>query len=344
MNPQPSTLTDSAATTARQPIRHRLVILVWSSCVASLALTALPARGGAQEQAPPAPRLSVSAYIAELDRLLLAIRELDDHPRPVAALPSAWRVQTDRQTFDVSTRWLQSDLDQWRTGSGQHGASLSRVADGLRALRAEAVSLQEPAVDVSGERGLLAHILAGREFQGAHGPTLIDRIEQRAAELFLELLRPLFRASAIPAIGRVMVNALIGLAVLMLAFWMYRTIRGAAAIDTVLPGPLPASARAWTAWLADARAAADGGDWRAAVHLAYWCGISFLEAQGAWRPDRARTPREYLRVIPSGSEYASPLTALTRCCELVWYGNEHADAGTFAQALAHLKKLGCPST
>jgi hypothetical protein len=325
--------------------QNSALILVLSSCVASLALAALPARAvRGQEHAPPAPSLSLSAYIAELDRLLLVIRELDDHPRLVSALPPAWRVQTDQRTFDVSTRWLQSDLDEWRAGAGHHRATLDRVADGLRALRAEAMSLQEPAVDVSVERGLGARILAGREFQGVHGPTLIDRIKQRAVELLVALLRPLIRASAIPTVGRVVVNALIALAVLMLAFWIYRTLRDAAAIDTVLPGPLPATARAWTTWLREARAAAEGGDWRAAVHLAYWCGISFLEGQGAWRPDRARTPREYLRVVPSGSEFVVPLTALTRCCELVWYGAEHADAGTFAQALGHLKKLGCPST
>jgi Domain of unknown function (DUF4129) len=287
--------------------------------------------------------MSVSAYIAELDRLLLATRKLADHPRRGLEFPPAWLVQTDRRTFEVSTRSLQSDLDEWRAGAGDQAASLSRLADGLRALRAEAVSLREPPVDVSGERALAARILAGREFQGVHGPTWLERIKQRAAELLLKLL-PMFGPSAIPTIGRVVVNALIGLAVLMLAFWMYRSLRGAAAVDKVLPGPLPASARAWTAWLTDARAAADAGDWREAVHLAYWCGIAFLEEQGAWRPDRARTPREYLRVIPSGSEYVPPLDALTRCCELVWYGTEHADAGTFAQAIAHLKKLGCPST
>jgi hypothetical protein len=290
------------------------------------------------------PALSVSAYIAELDRLILETSEVDHHPRPVLEFPSAWLVQMDQRTFEVSTRSLQRDLDEWRAGARDHAASLSRLADGLRALRAEAVSLREPSVDVSDERALVARILAGREFQGVHGPTLIDRIKQRAAELFLELLRPLFRASTIPAIGRIAVNALIGLAVLMLAFWMYRTLQRAAAVDTVLRGPLPASARASTAWLTDARAAADGGDWRAAVHLAYWCGIAVLEEQGVWRPDRARTPREYLRVIPSGSDFVPPLTALTRCCELVWYGTEYADAATFAQALDHLKKLGCPST
>jgi hypothetical protein len=310
-----------------------------------LALAAdLPARGAAPGHDPPGPALAVSAYIAELDRLLLATTELADHPRRGFELPAAWLVQTDRHTFEVSTRSLQNDLDEWRARSGDHAASLGRLADGLRALRAEAVSLREPAVDVSGERALAARILAGRQFQGVHGPTLLDRIKQRAAELFVELLRPLIRASAIPTVGRVVVNAMIGLAVLMLAFWIYRTLRGAAAISAVLAGPMPATARAWTTWLREARAAADGGDWRAAVHLAYWCGISFLEGQGAWRPDRARTPREYLRVVPSGSEFVVPLTALTRCCELVWYGTEHADAGTFEQALGHLKKLGCPST
>jgi Domain of unknown function (DUF4129) len=315
----------------RPPSAIGTLVLALLSSVASLALAA------------SRPAMSVSAYIAELDRLLLATRELADHPRRGLEFPPAWLVQTDRRTFEVSTRSLQSDLDEWRAGAGDQAASLSRLADGLRALRAEAVSLREPPVDVSGERALAARILAGREFQGVHGPTWLDRIKQRAAELLLKLL-PMFGPSAIPTIGRVVVNALIGLAVLMLAFWMYRTMRVAAAVDTVLPGPLPASARAWTAWLTDARAAADAGDWREAVHLAYWCGIAFLEEQGAWRPDRARTPREYLRVIPSGSEYVPPLDALTRCCELVWYGTEHADAGTFAQAIAHLKKLGCPST
>jgi hypothetical protein len=297
------------------------------------------------EHVPPSS-LSVSAYIAELDRLLRATRALDDYPQRVSELatelPVAWRVQTDQRTFDISTKWLRRDLDEWL--ARHHPARLGRVAEGLQALREEAASLQEPAVDVSGERGLLARILTGREFHGVHGPTLIDRLKQRALQFLFELLRHLFRASAIPTIGRVLVDGLIGLAVVMLAFWMYHTLRGAAAIDTVLPGPIPVSARAWTAWLTDARAAADSGNWRASVHLAYWCSIAFLEEQGVWRPDRARTPREYLQLLSSRSEYVPTLTALTRCCELVWYGTDDADAETFAQALAHLRKLGCPST
>jgi uncharacterized protein DUF4129 len=126
--------------------------------------------------------------------------------------------------------------------------------------------------------------------------------------------------------------------------WMYRTIRSSAAHETILAGPLPVSAKEWTVWLAEARAAANRGDWRDAIHLAYWCSISYLEARGVWRPDRARTPREYLRLMPPSSADRPALAALTQGFELVWYGMQDADADAFAQALAQLKKLGCPST
>ena len=60
------------------------------------------------------------------------------------------------------------------------------------------------------------------------------------------------------------------------------------------------------------------GEWRDAIHLAYWAGISFLERQGFWKPDRARTPREYLR-LSLRSEYRETLRALTQIFELAWY-------------------------
>jgi hypothetical protein len=93
----------------------------------------------------------------------------------------------------------------------------------------------------------------------------------------------------------------------------------------------------------EARLAAEGGNWRDAIHLGYWCGISFLEAQELWRPDTARTPREYLRLLPSASEHRKTLGTLTRTFELVWYGTQEADENAFSEALAQLEKLGCQS-
>jgi Domain of unknown function (DUF4129) len=63
-----------------------------------------------------------------------------------------------------------------------------------------------------------------------------------------------------------------------------------------------------------------------------------------WRPDSARTPREYLRLLPSASEYRPALADLTRGFELVWYGTQPADSRAFARTMAQLEELGCRST
>jgi hypothetical protein len=101
------------------------------------------------------------------------------------------------------------------------------------------------------------------------------------------------------------------------------------------------SAKEWAIWLAEARAAAAKREWREAIHLAYWAGISFLERQGTWKPDRARTPREYLRLLASGSEHRETLSTLTRIFELAWYAKKDADERTFSLTLQALEKLGC---
>jgi hypothetical protein len=132
-----------------------------------------------------------------------------------------------------------------------------------------------------------------------------------------------------------------GLAVAALAFIAYRSLWSSRGFDAVIPMDLPVSAKEWAIWLAEARAAAANREWRDAIHLAYWAGISFLERQGMWKPDRARTPREYLRLLSSSSEHRETLTALTRIFELAWYANRGASERTFSQTLEELEKLGC---
>jgi hypothetical protein len=131
------------------------------------------------------------------------------------------------------------------------------------------------------------------------------------------------------------------LAFLALTYWVYRSIRTTAKVETILPEPLPVSAREWRVWLADAREAARLGNWQDAIHLAYWAGISFLESQGVWRPDVARTPREYLRLMPTANEHRPVLAALTNKFERVWYAGQAADSQAFSQTLEELEKLGC---
>jgi hypothetical protein len=158
----------------------------------------------------------------------------------------------------------------------------------------------------------------------------------------LKLLGRMIGSSALPTLTNVAVYGLIGVAVLLVALWMLRALRRGAARDEPLLDLHTAAARPWDEWIADARAASAAGDWRQAIRLAYWCGIVFLEARGAWRPDASRTPREYLRVLPAASTHEPALRSLTGLLERVWYGAGAADAASFDEALGHLRMLGCP--
>jgi hypothetical protein len=183
--------------------------------------------------------------------------------------------------------------------------------------------------------------LADPEFNAIRGSSWFDRLKQRIANWLLSLLTRVFSSSAIPTISNVAVYGLIGIAVLALAYWILRTLHDNAGVETLLPGTMAVSSKEWGIWMAEARAAADAGNWRDAVHLAYWSGISYLETQGWWPPDRARTPREYLRLLPSSSQHSPALRELTRNFEIVWYGTQPADAEAFSQTVAQLEKLGC---
>jgi hypothetical protein len=69
--------------------------------------------------------------------------------------------------------------------------------------------------------------------------------------------------------------------------------------------------------------------------------VSRLESDGVWRPDKARTPREYLNAIPAVSENKPPFAALTRTFEAAWYGGRPASAGDFERFMTELERLGC---
>ena len=313
-------------------VSRRLIVLL-------LAVSALVCSA---QTAPMSP----ADYRAELDRFLTATEQLDaskkaEIPELLKTIPPSWQVQIDDRKFAVSTEWLRSDL---RKLEEKFDAGLrERIDQRLEDLQAHLNAYLEGAADTTADRNRLVAILARHEFSDVHGPTLLDRLKQRFFRFLISLLSRAFGSRAIPTIGKVFVYTLIAVAVVLLAIWVYRAIRRSSEMERILPEDLPVSAKEWTLWMAEAREAAARGNWRDAIHLAYWAGISFLEARGMWRPDRARTPREYLRLLPSYSEYQGTLASLTRSFELVWYGYQEADAQAYAQALQELEKLGCRS-
>lgn len=301
--------------------------------------------------------LTTAEYRAELDRLLTATQELDSSgspsPQPLHDLPQSWRVATDQQEFEISTEGLQRDVRRYE--KEKNVANASAIHTRLQSLRSDLEGFEKPPADVSADRAALNSILERPEFRQSHGPKWLDRLNQWSEDIkqrllefiryvltgIFHILQRVFRSVTIPTISRFLVYGLMGIAVLALAYFAYRTIWRGDEFAGVVPANLPVSAKEWAIWLAEARAAAAKGEWRDAIHLAYWAGISFLERQGTWKPDRARTPREYLRLLSSASEHRETLTALTRIFELAWYANRGASERTFSQTLEELEKLGC---
>jgi hypothetical protein len=138
------------------------------------------------------------------------------------------------------------------------------------------------------------------------------------------------------------VYALVACALLLLLFWTINRLRRK---EEEPPAreilPFTPSARSWHVWLAEARENAAKQDWRNAIHLAYWAAISFLESGGAWKPNRARTPREYLRLLSTRNPSHPPLSNLTKKFEVIWYGDRPALQQDFEDSLGQLEKLGC---
>jgi len=195
--------------------------------------------------------------------------------------------------------------------------------------------------DTTASRAKLGQILARSEFYRVHGPSSMDRLRNRILDWVFRLLSRLFGSSSAPTAGRVLVWSLVAIAVFTVAYFVYRTMRQNARQESFVPHGQPVSAKGWRLWMAEADAAAKNGAWREAVHLAYWAGISFLEERSAWRPDKARTPREYLRLLPAESAHRPALSALTRKLEVTWYGNDPAGPDTFSETVSLLEDLGC---
>jgi len=308
-----------------------------------LSATLLGGEGAAQPRPTEARTLTLQQYAEEIDRLSSAVKALNpnqpDIERLLRQTPSEWQVQTEQQTFTISSEWFRRELIHWRDHADANAQGV--IIKRLENLRSDTAAFAAAAPDPSENRARLNTILAAKEFSNIHGPTWRDRMTERLEAFLLRLLGRTLASSVIPTIGDVMVYGLIAVAVVLLGYWMYRSIRNSGELETIMPFPLPVSTKEWTLWMAEAKAAADRGNWRDAIHLAYWCGVCFLEAQGLWRPDSARTPREYLQLLPASSEHQPALVALTRSFEVVWYGKQEADADTFSRTLAQLEKLGC---
>ena len=296
------------------------------------------------EGRPASQPLTLKAYAAGLDRWLVAVNHLKDHPEKAARLcqqlPPAWVVLADGQRFEVSTEWLRSGLETFE--KDRRDAKLAPLRARLEAMRQDAQALAVPppsAWQPAHEK--LREILARREFRGVHSPTWIDLLNVRLNRWLAHLLnRFSFGLGSHPGATRVVLWVFMLIAAGSLLVWMVRRLlqrpRDALRLEI---REAPEIAATWQQMLQEARAAAGRGDSRDAIRRAYWAGIMRLEDLGLWTADGARTHREYLRLLSPGQPQLEPLAALTRQFERAWYAGLPASAEDFQTVLSQVEKL-----
>jgi len=307
--------------------------------------------GAADDAAPDhfeTKQISLSQYTQELARIDAELKMLPEHPELADALrssiPDGWELQAESRTFVIDNQDLRRKLRQYARNRARRGEILPELEFRLEGELEDAKNYDHPA-DLNA-RTKLERILQGREYrQVSKSQSPLERFKEALLVWFIRQLRKLFQAAvAHPRVSQVLLWSIIGFVISGFAAWLYFLLRRTQRDEYSYPrdgDELMPSSKHWQQWLREAREAAERGEWREAIHLGYWSGISYLESSGAWKPDRARTPREYLRLLPDVSDRRLPLDALTRRFELTWYASETASSADFDFAVAQLEKLGC---
>ena len=298
------------------------------------------------ESQAPAKVISLQEYVTELRA---ASTTLDrESPTSIHAfrmsLPSEWIVLTDGQAMSVKTDWLAAALLVLENAPKGSTDELRKARQHLAALREAAEALLSPAnrADLDQSRTQVDRILSDREFQGSHEPSWLDKFQARVRSWIARHLEKIFgRLGVSESVGNAIAWILIALVGLLLAFWAVRSVMNAAARSEMdLRGSVPAG-QDWRYWAREARTAAESGDYRAAIHAAYWTAVAQLEENHLLPEDRSRTPRESLRLVQRASAAYDPLAHLTRRFEVTWYGYRTATPADWDDVRKHLETLEC---
>jgi hypothetical protein len=349
-------------------------LLLTLCCQAALA----QAKSGVNDSAasaPPSALLSLQQYEAELDRASVAVREAaeavdGDSAKqgatvPSVTLPVAWVIEVDSQRYEIPTDWLNTALNAPEKDANLRRQRLADAAARLALLRAEAKKLETRQDTASGAsaRAHLDEILQRREFRRIdQQKSWIAELWERILEWLLRLLARIFgSAERAGTVKNVILYGAICVAFVLLAWTVVRALRTLARSEAVLRlAGAPPAGKTWNQWAREALAAAARGDYRPAIHAAYWAGVYRLADLGVWQLDRSLTPREYLRLLrqparanamqaaaitlpdpETRARRADALGDLTRTLEAVWYAEEPATQEHFRAAVEQLENLGC---
>lgn len=301
------------------------------------------------------PAYDSQAFIQELARQKA---ELEDAGKSTEALrsyreslPEAWAVDAGGRRYEVPTDLLVSRLVKAERQPELRSQQLDQARDYLDALAAETASLSRqspPSADSA--RAKLKAILARSEYTHVQEESWWEKIRSRINEMLTNaLLRILRGVGGQASLGYALLWIGICAAAVLIAYWIFRRWFHAARVQEMDLQAAAVPSLSWQEWIFAAREAASRGDYRIAVHCAYWAGIARLQDLGALSPDRAKTPREYLtalteskRILPETlATRQQTLSLLTTRLEKIWYGYQVATEDDFRDSLTQLETLGC---
>jgi hypothetical protein len=291
--------------------------------------------------------LSLGDYKTRLEQYSGEIQKTAEHPEHAVDfyrdVPSSFQVQTQSGDITVSMDFLHTELDKYLKAAPSLKATiLSQLADRINALRVEADAFEHARDGDAANRQRLDQILSAREFGRVRGPNELELLWDRALDWLDKKMEKMFpNVPDLDQWGQIFVWIIIAIIMSILAVWLYRQSRERMLDRPREIMPFVPSARNWRSWLAEAREKAAREQWREAIRLGFWAGVSYLESEGVWRPDKARTPREYLNAIPATNQTKPSFAAVTRTFEASWYGGRPTSASDFERFVTELEKLGC---
>ena len=191
---------------------------------------------------------------------------------------------------------------------------------------------------------VLKQVLSQRSFQRARADSWQTVLQRRVSEWIRDLWDSTFGrriGTRTAAQGLAILLALAALAVLVA--WLVRLASRERRARPLTIGSIDAPRLPGHILGQQAAALIRGGNLREGARLAYRAALSRLEEEGALRGDDARTPRESLRLLPSGHRRRPPFARLTSIFEGVCYGRRGDDASAGTAILDTLHELECLS-
>ena len=286
---------------------------------------------------------SVVSYRA----LLLYVSEAAKSPKPdidhlIASVPAKCSFEIGGKHFQPSTSQLHAELQDVKKAEDKDRAETLQLLQKTIQRRLTALDGFARGVD-STVKPKLQLIFQQREFRNVGSQDARALLREKLLQLLIALFSLIAKNPEQAALfAEIFAWSVVVLVALFVLWKLYRWATRPRPLDVSREiMPFAPSAKAWQQWMRDARAALASGDLREAIHSSYWAAISHLEASGAWIPDKARTPREYLRLIGAADPARPLLTEISWVFEVVWYGNRIPAPAECEAFLAKVEQIAC---